>query len=69
MPLPVPVDIDLVNQDRSMLTAVPSEVALAIAVHVEPPDHAPALHWLFPHASKYSLAPPRNVARETDIHW
>jgi hypothetical protein len=46
---PIPVGIDLVDQNRSMLAAMPGEIALAVAVDIQPPNQAPALDWFLPH--------------------
>ena len=65
--LPIAVRIDLINEDRAMLAAMALQIALAIAVDVEPPRHATALHGRFPDSGVDSLALPRDVAREPDI--
>ena len=38
--LPVAVRVDLVDEHRTLLTAMPGQIALAIAVDVEPADPA-----------------------------
>src|SRR6185369_1190490 len=46
--LPIPVGFDLVHKDRPLLASVTSEICLSVALDVEPPDHAPALHRILP---------------------
>src|SRR5208337_5062567 len=46
--LPIAVRIDLINQDRAMLAAMPLQIALTIPVDVEPPHHSTAFHRRFP---------------------
>ena len=65
--LPIAVRIDLINKDRAMLAAVPLQIALTIAVDVEPPRHSAAFDRRFPDSRMDSFALPGDVARETDI--
>jgi hypothetical protein len=51
-----------------MLASVTLEVALPVAVDVEPPDHAPALNWIFPDRRMNSLPAPCDVAWKTDVN-
>jgi hypothetical protein len=66
--LPISVRIDLINKDRAMLAAVSLQVALTIALDVEPPHHSTALHGRFPNSGMDSFALPRDVAREPNIN-
>ena len=65
--LPIAVGIDLIDEDRAMLAAMPLQIALTIPVDVEPPHHSTALHRRLPDAGMDSFALPRDVAREADI--
>jgi len=65
---PIPVGIDLVDQNRSVLAAMPGEVALAVTVNIQPPNQAPALDWFLPDTRMHGLAVPRNVTRKSDIY-
>jgi len=65
--LPIAVGFDLVDEDGAVLAAMPRQIALAVAVDVEPPDHPPALHRFFPDAGVDRLALPHDVARQPDI--
>ena len=59
---PVLVGIDLIDQNCSVLAAMPGEIALGVSVDVQPPDQAAALDRVFPHARVHGLTAPRNVA-------
>src|ERR1700735_2607395 len=50
-----------------MLAAVSLQIALTIAVDVEPPHPSTALHGRFPNSGMDSFALPRDVARESNI--
>ena len=50
-----------------MLAAMPLQIALTIAVDVEPPRHSTALDGCFPYSGMDSFALPRDVAREAHI--
>ena len=63
---PVAMRLDLVDEDRALLTAVAAEIALAIAIDVEPPDLATALHRLLPDAGVHRPSTPLDVAGKPD---
>ena len=65
--LPIAVRIDLIDEDRAMLAAMPLQIALTIPVDVEPPHHSTALNRRFPDSGVDSFALPRDVAREPNI--
>lgn len=65
---PVPVGIDLIDQNCSVLAAMPGEIALGVTVDIQPPDQASALDRIFPHARVHGLIAPRNVARKSNIY-
>ena len=54
---PVPVRVDLVDEHRALLAAVPAEVALAVAVEVEPAHAAGAGHGILEDAREHGPAP------------
>ena len=66
--LPVLIGLDLIHQDGSLLAAVAVQVALAVTVDVEPPDHLRAGYRVLPHPGADSSALPWHVARQPDIH-
>ena len=61
---PVPVRVDLVNEHRALLPAVPGEIALTIALDVERSDAAGADHGILEDAgeNRPSPASPRSSA-------
>jgi hypothetical protein len=66
--LPEPVRGDLVDEYRPLLAPVASQVALPVAVDVEPPHHAPASHGRLPDRRVNGPAVPRDVARKAHVH-
>jgi hypothetical protein len=66
--LPIPVGIDLIDENRSVLAAMPGEIALAVAVDIQSPNHAPALDRFLPDTRVHGLAVPRNVTRKPNIY-
>jgi len=66
--LPVTTRFDLVNEDGSLLTAVPGEVALTISVQIQPPDPAAAAHRILPDRGVHSASLPPDVAWKSDVH-
>ena len=65
--LPVAVGVDLVDEDGSLLAAVPGEITLAVALHVEPADTARASDGVLEDAREDGLALPRHVLRHADV--
>jgi hypothetical protein len=65
---PIPVGFDLVDQNRSVLAAMPGEIALAVTVDIQPPNQAPALDRFLPDTRVHGLAVPRNVTRKSNIY-
>ena len=65
---PVPVGIKLINQQRSLLAAMAAEVALTVAIEIEPAGENPPSHWRFPNRRPDSPAPPCHVLRKSDIN-
>src|SRR5262249_32903329 len=66
--LPVPVRCDLVDQHRALLAAVAREIALSVAIDVQPPHHPRALDRLLPDPGVHRDTAPGHVAREADVH-
>ena len=65
--LPVAIRFDLIDEDRALLSAVAGEIALAVALDVEPPDAATSLHRLLPDAGAHRPSAPLDVARQPDV--
>ena len=57
--LPVPVRLDLVDEHGALLAAVPVEVALAVAVDVEPAHHPRPVDRLLPDPGVHGAGPAR----------
>src|SRR6185312_1571313 len=65
--LPVPVRLDLVDEHRALLAAVPVEVALAVAVDVQPAHHPRPVDLLLPDPGVHGVALPADVLRQADV--
>ena len=66
--LPVSIGFDLVGVDRALLTAVPGQVALTIAVEIQSADLTSATHRLLPDRGVHRATLPCDVAREANVH-
>ena len=64
---PVPIRVDLVDEHCTLLAAVPTEIALTVALDVELPDTARTLHRVLEHASEDGLALPGHILRHADV--
>jgi hypothetical protein len=65
--LPVAIGLDLVQKNRAVFAAMPCQIALTVAIDVEPPRHAPAQNRLLPNRGADRPSLPGNVAREPHI--
>ena len=68
IPLPVLVRLDLVDEHRAHLAAVPVGVALTVAVDIQPPHHPRPRHRFLPDPRVDGPALPGHILRHTDIH-
>lgn len=66
--LPIVIRLDLVNEDRSLLTSMPGQIALTVSFQIQPADMATATHGIFPDRRMHNTTLPHNVARESDVH-
>src|SRR4051794_2497635 len=66
--LPVSIRFHLVDEDGSLLTAVSSEIALAVSIEIQPPGPTATRHRVLPDPGVDSAAIPVDVARKPDIH-
>ena len=64
---PVPIRVDLVDEHRTLLAAVPGQIALTIAVNVEPADPAGTGHGVLEDPGKDGPPLPGHVLRQTDV--
>jgi len=60
--------LDLIDQNRSALAAMPGEIALAVTVDIQPPNQASVLDRILPHARVHGLTAPGNVTRKSNIY-
>jgi hypothetical protein len=65
--LPVAIGIRLIDEDGALLTSVATQIALAIAVDVQPSYHAPALNRTLPHRGMDRSPFPGDIPRQTDV--
>jgi hypothetical protein len=61
------IGVELIDQYRAVFSTVPAQVALAVAVHVEPTDHARPQHRLLPDPGVDRATVPRHILRQTDV--
>jgi hypothetical protein len=66
--LPIAIGFDLVDEDGALLTAVSGEVALTVAVQIQPAGPATAGDRILPDRSVHRATLPLDVARKSDIH-
>ena len=62
------IGVDLVDEDGPLLAAVPGQVALPVAINIEPAHHAGTVDRLFPHTCVDGPASPGHILRHADIH-
>ena len=65
---PVPIRLDLVDEHRTLLAAVPGKIALTVAVDVEPADPAGAGDGVLEDPREDRPALPRHVLRQADVY-
>ena len=64
---PIPVGIELVHHDRTLLAAMALEVPLAVAIEIQLAGDNPPHDRVLPDRRPDSPAPPRDVLRKSDI--
>jgi hypothetical protein len=65
---PESVRIHLINKYRTVLSTVTRQVALSVALDVEPPNQATALNRRLPHGRIHGLPVPGEFLRTTYVH-
>jgi hypothetical protein len=65
---PVSVRVELIHDHGAMLSAVPLQVALPVAIEVKAASHHPARHRTLPDSSAHYFTLPIYVTRKTDVH-
>jgi hypothetical protein len=66
--LPIAIRFNLIHEDRSMLAAVPGQVALTVSLKIQPGDATATLHRTLPDPGVYRAALPRDVAWKPDVY-
>ncbi len=66
--LPVAVGVQLVDQHGTLLATVSGEVALPVAVQIQPPRHHGRGDGLLPDTRVDDLAVPGDVLGQPDVH-
>jgi hypothetical protein len=66
--LPIPIRFNLIHEDGSMFTSVPSQVALTVSLEIQAADATATSHRILPDAGVYSAAFPHDVARKPNVH-
>ena len=62
------IGLNLINEDGSMLTSVPGQVALTVSLEIQAPDTTAASHRVLPDSGVHSAPPPHDVAWEPNVH-
>jgi hypothetical protein len=66
--LPIAIRFNLINEDGSMLTSMPGQVALTVSLEIQASDATATLHWMLPDPGVYRVPLPRDVARKPNVH-
>src|SRR5262245_14164758 len=66
--LPIAIRFDLVDEDGTLLTPVPSEIALTVSVEIQPADPTSATHRSLPDCGVHRATLPLDIAWESDVH-
>src|SRR5215472_4678586 len=66
--LPVPIRLDLVDEDGLLLTPVADQVALTVSIQIQPADPTAASHRILPDRGVNSATLPLDITRKSDIH-
>jgi hypothetical protein len=62
------IGVNLIDEDCPVFAAMPTQVALPVAIDIEPPDHAGAMDRVFPYAGVDCPALPGDILRHADIY-
>src|SRR5262245_21233589 len=66
--LPIVIGVDLIDELGSVFAAMPDQVALPVAVDIEPPNHPGVADRVFPYAGVDGAALPAHILRHADVH-
>jgi hypothetical protein len=56
------IRIDLVDKNGAVFSAMTVQIALRVAIDIEPPNQASSLYWRLPHGCVDGLPAPRDLA-------
>jgi len=62
------IGLNLINEDGSMLTSVPGQVALTDSLEIQAADATATTHRMLPDPGVYPAPLPHDVARKPDVH-
>jgi hypothetical protein len=65
---PVMIGVDLIDEYGPMFAAMSDQVALPVAIDIEPPNHPGPADCVFPHGGVDGPALPGHILRHADIH-
>ena len=66
--LPIAIRLDLINENRSLLSTVAAEIGLSVAIDVQALDTTTALYRLLPDGGAHGSSAPRDVARQPNVN-
>src|SRR6202044_1705787 len=66
-PLPVAVRVHLIHEDRALLAPVTSQIALPVAVNIQPPNQTSTLNRTLPHRTADDLPSPVDVPWKANV--
>src|ERR1700723_2953175 len=65
--LPIPIRFDLIDEDGSMLTSMPGQVALTVSLEIQPSRTTATGHRTLPDPGVHTALFPHNVARKPNV--
>jgi hypothetical protein len=66
--LPISMGVHLIDEDGPVFPAMPSQVALPVAIDIKPPNHARATDRVFPYTGVDRPALPSHIPWHAYIH-
>jgi hypothetical protein len=66
--LPIPIRFDLINEDGSMFTAMPGQVALPVSLQIQAADATATSHRILPSPGVYGAVFPHDVSWKPNVH-
>jgi hypothetical protein len=66
--LPIAIRFDLIDEDSSLLAAVPSQVTLTVSIEIQPANATPTMDRILPDPGAHGAAFPLDVAGKSDVY-